>query len=449
MMNYSKYLLPLLLLSACNQPTSFIPTDEYPDIFPDYIGVTIPENLAELNFVMTDGRSLKIDKRQKGDTLWYTVKAWDKRAKTGIAYKPFPVYISHDEIDPYIVYRLIDPGYESWCNMGIYERELASYKETPIVTNRVNNLGCVNCHTFDNGNPDHMLFHARGAGGGTVFIKGDSIKLLNLKDVGPQKQGVYPAWHPNGRWVAFSSNDTHQCFPLGDPQPIEVYDVSSDIILMNLDTDSIFAPPLFNTDETWETFPSWSPDGHTLYYCAADSVFPMPYDRSRLHYRLMQIGFDADTGTFDAAPDTVPMPFSPEEYSVSLPRVSPDGHLLLYTLARYGTFPIWHREADLWILDLRTGVHRPCTELNSPNAESYHSWSSNGHWILFSSRRLDGRYTRLFIAHHNGNGYFSKPFLLPQKRTDHNALRLQSYNIPEFVKREVPSRQKAVSKLFK
>ena len=75
--------------------------------------------------------------------------------------------------------------------------------------------------------------------------------------------------------------------------------------------------------------------------------------------------------------------------------------------------------------------------LNSTDVESYHSWSSNGKWIIFSSRRLDGLYTRFFIAHLNKNGKFSKPFLLPQKDPDENNLRMKSFNIPEFIKDKI------------
>ena len=52
---------------------------------------------------------------------------------------------------------------------------------------------------------------------------------------------------------------------------------------------------------------------------------------------------------------------------------------------------------------------------------------------MFSSRRLDGRYTRLFIAYLDKDGKPYKPFLLPQKDPRQNTLRLKSYNIPEFV----------------
>ena len=41
--------------------------------------------------------------------------------------------------------------------------------------------------------------------------------------------------------------------------------------------------------------------------------------------------------------------------SVSLPVISPDGKYLVFTLHDYGTFSIWHKEADLYILDLQNG----------------------------------------------------------------------------------------------
>ena len=120
--------------------------------------------------------------------------------------------------------------------------------------------------------------------------------------------------------------------------------------------------------------------------------------------------------------------------SASFPRVSPDGKYMLYTQADFGTFPIWHNEADLKMTDLQTGAPVDIDIWNDKdNTDSYHSWSKNGRWVMFSSRRLDGRYTRLFIAYLDKDGKPYKPFLLPQKDPRQNTLRLKSYNIPEFV----------------
>ena len=425
-------------LCACT-PKEFAEEASYPPIFPDYTEVTVPEGIAPLAFRMADGRKFRAEQRRSGDTLWTTVRAWRRGERRGTRYAPFPIYVSHDPVDPYIAYRLIEPGYESWHNMGIYQRELASYDETPVVTNRANNLGCVNCHTFQGGSPERMLFHARGRGGGTVFADGGRVSVLNLSEVGPHRQGTYPAWHPGGRYVVFSSNTTRQCFTIRHEQPIEVYDTDSDLIVYDAATDSVRL--LVETEASLETFPAWSPDGSTLYWCEAADPGQIPASRGKVHYRLMAAPF-AD-GALAGEPQEI---WGSDSLSVSFPRVS--GKWMLLTVARFGTFPIWHPEADLWLLDLETGLARPAEALNSDRTESYHSWSSSGRWVVFSSRRLDGRYTRLYLSHFDGEGHFSKPFLLPQEDPDHNQLRLKSYNIPEFIAGPVPDRQEAIAGLF-
>jgi hypothetical protein len=431
----------LAVLVSCGGPSAFENSGEYPDIFPDYVGVTVPEGMAELRFQMADGRAFKAETTREGDVQWVTVKAWEKGARTGTAYKPFPIYISQDAIDPYIAYRLIEPGYESWHDISICQRDLSGFRESRIVDNRANNKGCINCHTFYGGDPQKMLFHARGAGGGTVFVSGDEVKLINLAAIGPGKQGTYPAWHPGGRYIAFSSNTTRQVFTLADDQPIEVYDTASDIILMDLQTDSVYLCPALTGEAVLETFPAWSEDGGTLYYCAAENPGEIISQRGKVHYKLMSIGFE--NGAFTGEPQVV---WADSTGSASFPRVR-DGKLL-FTRSGFGTFPIWHREADLYMLDLSGGEVSAVEELNSPEADSYHSWSSNGKWVVFSSRRLDGRYTRLYLAHYRGDGHFDKPFLLPQEDPAENQLRVKSYNLPEFLTAPSPSRQKETAKLF-
>lgn len=86
------------------------------------------------------------------------------------------------------------------------------------------------------------------------------------------------------------------------------------------------------------------------------------------------------------------------------------------------------------MFDLSTGAQVPTEEANSPDTDSYHSWSSNSKWVVFSNRRLDGLYTRPFIAHVGERGVLSKPFVLPQKSTEYYTFLTKSYNIPEFVK---------------
>ena len=75
--------------------------------------------------------------------------------------------------------------------------------------------------------------------------------------------------------------------------------------------------------------------------------------------------------------------------------------------------------------------------LNSPESESYPSFSSNGRWIMTASRRDDGNYTRPYISYFDAQGKCHKAFAVPQEDPELNTLLLRSYNRPEFMKEKV------------
>lgn len=162
-----------------------------PNIFPDYCGVTIPQNIAPLNFMLEDadhvqarflldGQEMLAVSGEEGvvdvpDSEWHLllsqvagkrmqveVAAWDGKHPDGLRYKPFDVEVSKDSIDPWIAYRLIEPGYEPWRYMGIYERNLSSFEEVEVISNKKNKDACINCHHFDNRSAKRMMFHVRG-----------------------------------------------------------------------------------------------------------------------------------------------------------------------------------------------------------------------------------------------------------------------------------------------
>lgn len=227
-------------------------------------------------------------------------------------------------------------------------------------------------------------------------------------------------------------------------QRTEVYDTASDVVVYDIEQRAILSAPEIFTQGSFETFPTFSPDGKTLYYCSAPAC-PMPDSIRQLKYSLCSLSFDASSGTFSTTVDTL-YNACLNGKSISFPRISPDGNYLLCTISGYGTFPIWHKDADLYMIDLKTGKGHYPEALNSDDTESYHSWSSNGRWIVFSSRRLDGLYTRPFFAYVNENGEISKPFLLPQKKTKYYTTLMKSYNIPEFITGKVENRALRIRK---
>jgi hypothetical protein len=153
-----------------------------------------------------------------------------------------------------------------------------------------------------------------------------------------------------------------------------------------------------------------------------------------LKYSIYKKSFDPETRQF--GPREMVFDAAAIDSSATFPRISPDGRYLMFTMAHYGYFHIWHHDADLWMLDLtkENATARPLTEANSADTESYHAWSSNGRWVIFSSRRDDGVFTRPFIAHIDQNGRASKAFELPSEDPDYHRQFMRSYNIPEFMK---------------
>lgn len=464
MKRFYGFLVMAILFCACSEDwKDGKRLDEVPVLFPDYAGATIPYNIAPLNFavhsggcrvsvlleagtvkfkVEAPGGEVRIPERKwkrllqeaKGDSVQLTVAC--KKEGRWEVWQPVSLYVAADPVDSYLVYRLIEPGYALWNKMGIYQRELESFEETAVFENKMTDYNCVNCHSFCGHDPDKMLFHLRAKLAGTVLVNGNEVELLDTKTDKTISAFTYPYWHPSGRYIAFSTNKTTQ--QLHPTQRTEVYDTASDVVVYDVEQHTVLSVPELASQVSFETFPSFSPDGKSLYYCTAPTC-QMPDSIGKLAYSLCRIPFNPDLGTFGTQVDTL-FDARANGKSVSFPRVSPDGRFLLCTLSGYGTFPIWHKDADLYMIDLASGLGSYPETLNSNGTESYHSWSSNGRWIVFSSRRLDGLYTRPFIAYVGKGGKTGKPFLLPQKEVGYYDGLMKSYNIPEFVTGKVANR---------
>ena len=455
-------LLIFIFISCSDKVPNGKSVNRLPVVFPDYTEVTIPNNIAPLNFKLktlskeayaefTVGMQKLLIKAKKGQ-FTISPSRWNKLLKAGntiiitvyakedewIKYASFNIYVSQDSIDPYLVYRLIEPGYALWNQMGIYQRNIESYSESAIMENKMSGKNCMNCHSFCMQNPDKMLFHMRGTHVGTLLMNEGNIEKLNTKTDSTMSVLVYPSWHPSGRYVTFSVNQIKQSYHMNDDNRVEVYDEASDVVIYDVINHEVFTMEKLSSGEVFETFPSFSPDGKMLYFCSA-KAYPMPHSFEEVKYSLCAVSFDPETRGFGSSVDTLYHAPSCGK-SVSFPRVSPDGKYLLYTLSGYGNFSIWHKDADLCMVNLATGKNYPLDILNSNDVESYHSWSSNSRWIVFSSRRIDGLYTRPYIAHVDIEGQASKPFLLPQKDTEFYHRSMKSYNIPEFITGKVKSK---------
>ena len=455
-------------LAACGSkiPETFSELDALPHIYPDYTNVTVPINIAPLTFeadgkadgivarltagqveVVCGGTKVQPDagdwkelaKSASGNAI--KVEVYIQRGDLWTRYKPFNIYVSPDSITPYISYRLIAPSYVTFKDLTINQRCLENYYESVIYDNMLCSEPakgqCINCHNYQQYNPDRMQFHARQQQGGTVIAYDGTIKKLDMRNDSILSAGVYPTWHPWLPLIVYSTNKTVQTFHITNPEKIEVYDTESDLIAFNVENNEV--TNIENDSLEFECYPFWAPDGKTLYYCSAHFEYQDTIDHGieliqrfrEVKYNLYKKSFNPETLRF--GPRELVFDATAMDKSATLPRISPDGRYLMFSLGKYGVFHIWHRDADLWIMDLTTGEARDMKEINSDDVESYHSWSSNGRWVVFSSRRDDGNYTRPFIAHIDKGGHASKPFELPCADPDYHRQLMRSYNIPEFM----------------
>lgn len=453
-----------LLLAACSEPIRVSGhCDVVPRLVPDYADVTIPCNIAPLSFGVEGMEEAALIIAGRNDSICLTTqdgcfnpsaKAWRRlleqekghalrlticrpSAEGWEAMKPVELRVSADSIDPYLVYRRITPGYGLWNRMGIYQRCLENYDETPLYENRYGRGNCVNCHSFCEGNPERWQVHVRYRQAGTYIFDGLEQQKLKLQNPS-QGKPVYANWHPEGRMVAYSTNATFFLIHTRKANRWEVMDDRSDVMVTDVETGQSYSAPQIASEESLETWPCFSPDGHWLYFCTAkapvDNAVIERYDSIR--YSLCRIAFDATTRTFGQQVDTLYNAVE-DGGSASLPRVSPDGRWLCFVRSAYGNFSICHRDADLCMIDLRDehrGIIGQPDANSAEHVDSWHSWSRNSRWLVVSSKRGDGIYTRPYLTHVGEDGTLSKAFVLPQKNAPAAYdLEMDCYNLPELV----------------
>ena len=436
-----------------------------PSIRPDYCGTVIPPNIAPLNFRVQENGShyyVKIYSKQgkpikifswtpnivipqnswhklldmnRGEKLCFDVSV-KKENDQWNRFSTITSKIAHEPIDGFLVYRKLHPTTHLINGrVGIYQRNLQNFNESLILGNRYYKRGCLNCHTFCGNHTDRMLIgiRSREYGSSTLLIEDGVVNKVGTKF-------TYASWHPSGRLVVYSLNKVRQFFHSARNEIRDTVDLDSLLAYYMVDSKTVKVPPELSKKGRLETYPAWSPDGGYLYFCSAPMLWtdqnkipPERYDEVK--YDLMRISYDIDRDRWGQL-ETV-LSAQDTGLSIAMPRISPDGHWLLFCMC-YGSFPAFQHSSDLYIIDLKAGQETGQykyrrLDINSDQSESWHSWSSNSRWIAFSSKRRDGVFTRSYFSYVDRTGKAYKPFLLPQKDPTFYDSCLKTYNTPELV----------------
>jgi len=447
--------------------------DRPPRVTPDLAGITVPPNIAPLNFrigeegsafqvvlqaesgqvvevTSADGRVLIPGRRWqallaagRGGAVQVTVRVLMGEAGW-CEFTPFSFAVAADPIDAYLVYRRITPAYNLWSDVGVFQRRLSTFEERTVLSGLRFEDGCTNCHAFAAGNPGTMSIATRSeqCGSASLVVRNGRLQTLNTK-------WGYVSWHPSGRYAAYSLNMVAQFFHTVGAEVRDVVDLDSEVVIYDAERGEAITAPALADPQRLETYPAWSADGRTLFFCSAPILWEdrrtrLPERYAEVRYDLRKASFDPETRTVGEA-ETV-LAADAVGKSILLPRPSPDGRRLVCCLCDRGCFPIYLPSSDLYALDLQDGSLRELSALNSPLSESYHSWSTNSRWLAFSSKRQDGIWTRTYLAHCDEAGEFSKPFILPQRDPEFYEGYLKTFTVPEFAVAPVPVGPKALAK---
>ena len=450
-------------------PGNYTDAGRPPDISPDYADCVIPPNIAPLNFVVREpgsqyrvraygdggegfvvssrtttvafpaGKWRRLLEANRGGEVFFDV--YVRREGKWRKFTPVVNTVAPEPIDPYVVYRLLGPVHNYVGQMAICQRNITNFDESPVLrSERVAEASpCFNCHTFVNNDPGRMIMHLRSRAFGNAMLVADDNGISKVAAGGRPGLGpaAYTSWHPSGKIAAFSMNSLalqHQA--RGESR--DVFDHASDLGVYVVASNSILYPEAISQADYLETFPAWSPDGRDLYFVRTPRAWPEALARSRaLPTRYDEIRYDLVKVNYDLAgnqwgPVEPVLAGDDVNASITEPRPSPDGKFVLFTTAPYGNFPIYMDGSDLHMLEIATGRHWPLA-INSDRADTWHSWSSNGRWIVFSSKRRNGRlFARLYFSYIDADGRSHKPVVLPQKDPTFYDSFLKTYNAPEL-----------------
>ena len=485
-------------------PQETVVSQQPVDLFPNYQdGLEIPCNIAPLNFSLPDSikvayihvRSSSAERVFKTDrNVSFSLKFWKQltsRAQNGQedtieirlaacgrsdiyrGYPPIRWIVLPHPIDAYLTYRLL-PSVEGAYNtkrndynaIELRERNLENFDEKVLLSNALMSRNCFNCHVSPPDNVQKMLLTLRSPSDGSLFFDREKVRRIVLPSTEAMAtlpdslrmplNLIYPAWHPNEKWIVFSTNIIGLSGFTPHHQYVDIFDSACNIVLYNVQTNKITFNKSLWTTSFEETWPTWSPDGKWLYFCRAAAIHPdtlrlYPEVTERIqhiYFDLCRIGFDAETGAFSDTVQTI-LKAAPGA-SYAMPRISPDGRSMLVCRSLFNSIP-YHAYGDLVYVDLEhldlapdplasanpLAPANPADILNSPDCESWHDWSKNSRWVVFGSKRQNGHYQLPYLAYFDGKR-FGRPFLLPQKNPQFYRTNTRVFNLPTFAPQASP-----------
>ncbi len=413
---------------------------------------------------------------------WEDIKAFSAGKSTNINIigvrkdKPGKIYsggkiniqISNDSVSAPIFYRAVPlPFSFAVKNLGTISWRLgsvSSYSPSKIL---LTNLPvCGNCHSFSADGKVIAMDVDYANDKGSYFIsplrKETDItvnKIMTWDDYKHEDQeftfGLLSQVSPDGRYALSTVKDRSIFVKIENLDYSQLFfPIKGIIAVYDIKNKKYWALPGADNKELCQSNPMWSPDGKTILFARAPVYHNLEAEKSKDAILPTNFAVEFIEGKRDFKFDIYQLPFNEGRGGVAVPlpgasangmsnffpKYSPDGKWIVFTQAK--NFMLLQPDAKLYIMPSGGGNPRLMKCNNVGTMNSWHSWSPNGKWLVFSSK-TKGPYTRLYLTHIDKNGNDSPAILLENMN-----VRNRAANIPEFVNTKFDEIDKIVEKFI-
>ncbi len=323
-----------------------------------------------------------------------------------------------------------------------------SEEQPPVV---LENLPvCGNCHSFsDDGSVLGLDVDYGNDKGGYAILPVSEQMVLNdekiitwsdyRKDDGEPTFGLLSQVSPDGRYVISTVKDRAVFVATPGIEFSQLFfPIKGILVVYDTETGSYRPLPGADDPEYVQSNPTWSPDGKWIVFArskvyrkesiaAATSILLDEKDVPEFIEDKEPFKFDLYRVPFNEGRGGKPQPIEGASHngkSNYFAKFSPDGKWIVFCKAE--NYMLLMPDSELFIIPAEGGEARRL-RANTRRMNSWHSWSSNGRWLVFSSK-ANTPYTQLFLTHIDEQGQSTPPVVLERFTGNEGAA-----NIPEFV----------------